>query len=321
MADPIAPRGLIADLITPLKGDGSIDGRGLKRLLNRVTPCVEGIFLASPHAGEGEGLNPAQRSQLVEKAAAVIRGRIPLLIWVTRDTEENTKDAILSYKKSLQKQGYEGQIFWVDTPLYYHSNRGLQAYYRTLVRILDYPLILHNDPEFIRRLGNPLKRNNIRTAILKELAVLKEIAGVIFSGTLDRAHNYNRASRGRAHFRIYDGLETQFLEHPSMSGLVSVGSNLAPGAWQKITRSSLQLTGGQKQYPDHLHQVWELGQYLRDLNEIYSQMPAAVIKETLADMGIIETSHCTFPHKDVKEQKGRLKELMTRYGDYGDETP
>ena len=321
MADPIAPRGLIADLITPLGSGGAIDGPGLERLLNRVSPYVEAVFLAGPHGGEGKGLTPDQRSELVEKASVVIQGRIPLLIWVTGDTEESTRDNILVFKKCLDRMGYTGLVLWVDTPLFYHSNRGLQAYYRDLTRMLEEPVVLHNDPGFIQGLGKPLKRSNIRTGILKELAVLKDIVGLIFSGTLDRAHNYNKASRGRAHFRIYDGDETQFLEHPSMSGLVSVGSNLAPRAWQKITLSSLQLTGRQKHYPDHLHQVLELGQYLRDLKGVYQQMPVALIKETLSDMGIIETPLCTFPSEDVKEQKTRLKELMIGYGDYEGDLP
>ncbi len=316
MGYPVAPQGLIADLITPLRGDGTIDRQGLERLLDRVTPCVEGVFLASPHAGEGKGLTPAQRSALVQEAGVMIRGRVPILVWVTRDTKEDTRDTIILLEKGLEARGYTGQVFWVDTPLFYHSNRGLPAHYQDLRPILKHPIILHNDPELIKGLATPLKRNNIRTAILKELALLKDIIGLIFLGSLDRGHNYNKASRARDHFRIYDGDETQFLEHPSMSGVVSVGANLAPGAWQKITRSSLQLSDGQRHYPDHLRQVWELGQYLRDLREIYQNMPVPLIKETLSDMGIIETPCCTFPTKDRDEQKGRIKELMTRYGDY-----
>lgn len=316
MADPIAPQGLIADLITPLRSDGSIDGQGLERLLDRVTPCVEAVLLASPHGGEGKGLSPAQRSALVKEASLTIRGRIPLLIWVTRETEERTRETILALKKGLERQGYTGRVFWVDTPLYYHSNRRLPAYYQNLGSVVEDPIILHNDPELIKELAKPLKRNNIRTGILKELVLLKDIVGLIFLGALDRAHNYNRARRGRVNFRIYDGDETQFLEHPSMSGVVSVGANLAPRAWQKITRSSLQPTDGQKNYPDHLREVWGLGQYLRDLKEIYQQMPVAVIKGVLSDMGIIETPLCTFPSQDVEESKGLLKELMSGYGDY-----
>lgn len=312
----IAPRGLIADLITPLKNDRSIDGRGLGRFLDRMVPHAQALFLASPHTGEGKNLASDQRLELLEKVLVVVRGRVPILIWVTQDTEEKTADTILTMKKALERRTYDGQVFWVDTPLYYHSNRGLPAHYQNICSIVDDPLILHNDPRFIQGLSKPLKRNNIRTSILKELSGFRNIVGVIFLGSLERSHNYQRACRRRAHFRIYDGDETHFLDHPSMSGVVSVGANLAPNAWQRITQSSLQITDDQKNYPDYLQQVWELGQYLRDLKDIYHPMAVAIIKEILSDMGIIETPTCTFPTDDVEESKRRVMELMARFGDY-----
>ena len=310
----IPPRGLVVELITPLNQDRSIDGRGLGRLLDRVSPLAHAVFLASPNIGEGKNLSLAQRLDLIEKALVVVRGRIPILFWITREDEEKTTETLLGLKKSLKRRRYEGQVFWVDTPLYYHSNRGLPALYRNLSGMTSKPFILHNAPEFIKSLPKSLKRKNIRTAILKELVSLKTIVGLIFLGSLDRAHNYQKACRSRAHFRIYDGDERHFMDHPSMSGVVSSGANLAPGAWQKITESSLRITADQDNYPEYLHQVWDLGQYLRDLKGLYQRMPVIIIKQILADKGIIETPTCTFPAKDVEESKLRAKELMDRYG-------
>jgi dihydrodipicolinate synthase/N-acetylneuraminate lyase len=310
----IPPRGLVVELITPLNQDRSIDGRGLGRLLDRVSPLAHAVFLASPNIGEGKNLSLAQRLDLIEKALVVVRGRIPILFWITREDEEKTTETLLGLKKSLKRRRYEGQVFWVDTPLYYHSNRGLPALYRNLSGMTSKPFILHNAPEFIKSLPKSLKRKNIRTAILKELVSLKTIVGLIFLGSLDRAHNYQKACRSRAHFRIYDGDERHFMDHPSMSGVVSSGANLAPRAWQKITESSLRITADQDNYPEYLHQVWDLGQYLRDLKGLYQRMPVIIIKQILADKGIIETPTCTFPTKDVEELKRRARELMDRYG-------
>lgn len=316
MESIIAPHGLIADLITPLRSDGSIDGRGLGRHLDRLAPSSQAILLASPHAGEGKNLTRDQRLELLEKALVVIRGRIPVLIWISHYTEDKTRDTIVALKNALKRRRYAGPVFWVDSPLYYHSNRGLPAYYRSICSEFNAPFILLNDPELIKGLDKPLKRNNIRTAVLKELTKLENIVGLIFFGSIDRAHNYHRACRRHDHFRVYDGDETRFLEHPSMSGVVSVGANLAPQTWQKITQSSLQLTGDKRSYPDYLRQVWELGVYLRNLKDLYQQMPVAVIKEILSDMGVIESSTCTFPTENWEEPERRIKELMARYGDY-----
>ena len=106
----------------------------------------------------------------------------------------------------------------MDAPLYYHSNRGLPAHYQNLASLVHEPFILYNDPALVKTLPGTLKRRNIRTAVLKELSVLNAMVGLIFLGPLDRAYHYRKACRGRKRFRIYDGDETRFLDHPSMSG-------------------------------------------------------------------------------------------------------
>lgn len=317
MTVSIPPRGLIVDLITPLRQDRTLDSRGLGRLLDHLLPQVDALLLASPNSGEGTHLDSAQRLELFEKALVVIRGRMPLFVWITQDTKENTKDTLFRLSKVLERRrrSYGGQVFWVDTPLYYHSNRGLPTHYREMCQRIDEPLILHNDPVLIKSLAKPMKRRNIRTAILKELVQLKNIVGLIFLGSLDRAHNYQRACRGKNGFSIYDGDESHFLDHPSRSGVVSVGANAAPGTWKKITDSSLQTTADQKNYPEYLRQVWEMGKYLQDLKNVYHRMPVPVIKEILAAQGIIETATCTYPTENTSASKQKAVELMARYDD------
>ncbi len=315
MEELIAPRGLIVDLITPLKSDGSVDGRGLGRLLDRIIPHAQAILLTGPGGGEGKDLELDQRLELVEKALVVIRDRVPVLIWITGDSEKKTRKALLSGKKVIERRGYQGQVFWVDTPLYYHSNRGLPDHCDEMCSMVDQPFILHNDPELIKGLGRPVKRNNIRTGILKELVCLEKLVGLIFQGSLERARNYQSASRRRANFRIYDGDETHFLDYPSMSGVVSIGANLTPKVWQRIAQSSLKLTGDKKDYPDSLRQVWKSGGFLRSLRDIYHQMPVSIVKGVLSEMGIIETPACAFPGETPEEPKINAKELMARFED------
>jgi dihydrodipicolinate synthase/N-acetylneuraminate lyase len=312
----IPPRGLIIDLITPLKRNGDIDGRGMGKHLDRVLPHVQALLLASPYMGEGRNLSSTRRNELLEKALVVVRGRVPILVWISQDTEEKTKETLLLLKKSLELRKYTGQVYWVDTPLYYHSNRGLYLHYQNMSSMVKEPLLLHNDPELIKQLANPLKRNNIRTNILKALARIKNIQGLIFFGSLDRANNYQKAVRSRADFKIYDGDESHFLRHPSLSGVVSAGANLAPRAWQKITASSINLGGNQKDYPDHLQQIWELGEYIRNLKDVYQGVSVPLVKQILSDIGIIESLTSTFEVEDIGEKTILLKDLMNSYGDY-----
>ena len=219
-------------------------------------------------------------------------------------------------KKRLVRRTYTGRIFWVDTPLYYHSNRGLLLYYKDMVSTDENSFLLYNDPELIKLIAPPLKRLNLRTSILKDLCGIRGIQGMIFLGALERARNYQKAVRARGDFKIYDGDESHFLKHPSLSGVVSAGANLVPTAWQKATSSSLNLNGIQQSYPDHLQQIWDLGWYLHDLREAYQESPVFLIKQVLSERGVIEAPPCAVEGKKSGEQLDRLKALMERHGDY-----
>jgi dihydrodipicolinate synthase/N-acetylneuraminate lyase len=311
-----SPRGLIIDLITPLKKSGDIDGRGLGKHLDRVIPHVQAVLLAGPQTGEGKNLGPGQRDELLEKALVVVRGQVPILVWITRSSEEETTELLQRLKKRLERRKYSGQVFWIDTPLYYHSNRGLPSLYKKLSTTVKQPFLLHNDPELIRQIASAFKRSNIRTSILKELSQMDCIQGLIFLGPLERARNYQKAVRARSGFRIYDGEESHFLTYPSLSGVVSAGANLAPKAWQKVTASSLNLGGERTDYPDYLQQIWDQGEYLRSLLQIYQNSSAHLIKQILSDKGIIESPMSTVTDENTEESANRLKVLMQRYGDW-----
>ncbi|MFH1488591.1 MAG: dihydrodipicolinate synthase family protein [Pseudomonadota bacterium] len=315
MAATDSPRGLIIDLITPLKKDGEIDGRSLGRMLDRVLPCIQGIFLSSPYMGQGTVLTDLQREDLFEKTLVVVRGRAPILTWITGKDTQDTEKIRLRLEKRKEIRKYTGPLFWVDTPLYYHSNRGLFEHYRRLSSAPGAPFVLHNDPELIQGISRPLKRNNLRTSILKELATLPRIKGLIFLGSLDRARHYQRAVRRRTDFRMYDGDESQFLDYPSRSGLVSAGANLAPKAWNKITAASLNMPGSEKKYPDQLQQLWETGKFLRSMFDMYRGRDLLFMQQALAETGLIESPEGLPGGEKGREDLAPLIALMKKYED------
>lgn len=315
MENSRAPKGLVVDLITPLE-NGTIDATGLERLLERVVPHAQALLLAGPRHGEGENMEMAMRDELLKKAIDAAAGRpVSLFLWVTGNTKTETRNNILALQERFGENRSAGGLFWVDTPLAYHSNRGLPDYYQELQTILTVPLLLHNDPDCVHT-TRTFKRHNIRTAVLKELVQIEGIAGLIFSGSLERSHHYQRACRGRQDFKIYDGDEKRFLEHPSMGGVVSVGANLAPGSWEKIMKSSIQLHAHRENYPDRLQQIWELGDYLKNMLALYGQWPAAMIKAVLSDMGTIGTPEMLKPVEIEHDNFKTLKMLMHDFGDH-----
>ena len=122
-------------------------------------------------------------------------------------------------------------------------------------------------------------------------------------------------------FRIYDGDESRFLSYPSLSGVVSAGANLVPKAWNKITASSINRNDGGSTYPDHQQQIWEMGNYLRNLMGVYQSMAAPLIKQALFDMGIIESPTCAFKAQEVGDAANTLRALMVGFGDWEVKNP
>jgi len=315
MADSRSPRGLIADLVTPIGPSGAVDGPGLDRLLDRVLPHVRGVLLCGPDAGGGSDLAQSQRLELVLSAMDRVAGRVPLMAWITGKTPEETRSMLEALEGGLEGRGYEGPVFWVDTPLVYHSNRGLPRHCEELASSASRPLILFNDPERVKQTARPLKRASIRTAVLKEAAHVEGVRGLIFRGALDRSRNYHKAVRFRSDFRVYDGDEAQFLAHPSRHGVLSAGANLAPSAWERITASSIGEDGDGRTYPDQLKGIWNLGRYLEALRDLYSGEPSRLISLVLKRAGVLEPEAPAPPEDRPADDVRRILDLMKRHGD------
>jgi dihydrodipicolinate synthase/N-acetylneuraminate lyase len=312
MAATHLPRGLIADLITPLLKNGEIDTKGLEKYLHGLMPHVQAIMACGPVMGEGANLSMEQREAFFHQALLIVQSRLPVLAWISMGTIEETEAMLLSLRKRIGVLGYTGPVFWVDTPLYYHSNRGLEASYEKMSSLAEEPFILVNDPEFVRTIEQPLKRINIRTSILKGLSSLENIKGLIFSGSLDRAYNYRKAVRSSLDFMIYDGDESHFLEHPNLNGILSRGANLAPAEWRMITASSLNMSGNLEDYPDRVRQILEAGRYLNDLKNIYQGHGPGFFKQVLARIGVFENQDPFLepdgPEMDIKKIVGLIEE-------------
>jgi dihydrodipicolinate synthase/N-acetylneuraminate lyase len=316
MATNPLPRGLIVDLVTPFLKNGDIDAKGLERHINDMMPFVQAIFISSPGMGEGANLSPEQREELFHQTLLIVQSRLPVLVWISAPALEETETMLLSLRKRIATLGYAGPVFWVDTPLYYHSNRGLEAAYERMSSMVEEPFVLVNDPEFVKTKDQSFKRLNIRTSILKDLASKEKIKGLIFSGSLERAFNYRKAVRSNPDFMIYDGDESQFLEHPNLNGILSRGANLAPVAWKIVTSSSLNLGGNAEDYPDRIRQVLEAGRYLNDLMDIYNRHNADFFRQVLTRTGIFDEQMQPSGSEDVKNDVEKIAAMIEERRNY-----
>ncbi|MCD6138598.1 MAG: dihydrodipicolinate synthase family protein [Deltaproteobacteria bacterium] len=308
------PKGLICPLVTPLKMGDVLDLAALERLIAHVGTAADAILIGDAIWGEGLALSAETRLKLTCATLEIAQGKWPIFITITSDTPEATRALLANSESFLERLGYPGIVFWVDYPIYYHSNRGLPQFYAAMARDTQIPLILGNHPELTRKPGRRIKHKNIRTSVLKKLSKIDRIQGLVFTGSLKRSINYHKAVRRRPGFVFYDGDEAAFIRQPSSDGVVAGGSNLLPGTWREIAESCLNRYEVQQQYPDHVSQIWEKGAMVQEFYNLYAANPAAVMKRMLHVAGLLpnaQTASST-PLTD-KSQNESIEAICGKY--------
>jgi 4-hydroxy-tetrahydrodipicolinate synthase len=280
----LPPRGLLTALITPLNPQGGLDWDSLKGLIEDLLPFSDGLLIGEPLAGEGLFLPEKIRLELFRGCIETVGGRKPLFLCPTAQTSEETLKNVAAGEQHLR--GLQGipLVFWVDLPLWHHSNRKLPQFYEEWAQRSSLPILLYNHPLLISSLNRSLKRKNIRTAVLKKIAENEQIAGLIQAGDFQRTLHYQRAVRSRREFRIYDGDEMNFLNQPSASGVLSWGANLLPAEWREIVTGSLTPT----EDPARGLSLFKESQKLKNLCGVLGLHPAASLKYALHRLGRIQ---------------------------------
>jgi dihydrodipicolinate synthase/N-acetylneuraminate lyase len=306
------PRGLICPLVTPLKTGDVLDVAALERVTGQAGIGADAILLCDLFWGEGLALSPEIRIEMASATLEIVQGKWPVLITITSDTPKATIGLVAKIESLIDRSGYSGSVFWVDYPIYYRSNRGLPQFYETVAMDTAIPIILGNHPGLVQRRNRRIKHRNIRTSVLKKLSENVQIQGLIFTGSLKRSINYHKAVRHRQGFKFYDGDEGAFIKQPSSDGVVAGGANLLPQAWHEVTWSCLNRYDVQRQYADHVSQIWEAGVMVREFYDLYEKKPAAVLKRMLHVAGVLPNAHTASDTSPTNKTENRAIEAICR---------
>jgi dihydrodipicolinate synthase/N-acetylneuraminate lyase len=283
---PRLPEGLLIELVTPLTPGGSLDRGSLAKLLERVAGAASGIVAGSPGLGEALELPVAVRQELFTELLEKVPPHLPLFFGITGSTPEETESFGSALEERLKGQTDSRQIYWLDLPLWWHSNRGLPKAYQHLNDKLSQPLVLMNHPHLIRGKARPLKHVNLRTAVLKKMAEVRGLVALIYRGEIRRFLHYYAALAARPDFRLYEGDERRFLTRPGARGLVSAGAQLFPEVWRQVVKACL--------FPEESaalgeqEKIWGASDLLLRLHDLYQLHPAALLKLGLHQQGILE---------------------------------
>ncbi len=278
-------------LVTPFRGDGSVDEPALHALVN--WQIDEGISFLVPcgTTGEAATLTDHEWLRVVQVVVGAAAGRVPVYAGCTHNS---TREAVAKAERVAQIPGLTGIL--TANPYYNRPGQeGQFHHFRAIARAVGLPVILYNIPA---RTGT-----NLEPATVLRLSEEKNIIGIKeSSGNIAQINELVNTLPRR--FAVYAGDDAMAL--PTIAagggGLISVASNEIPGPMAAMVGAALE-------------NDWATA---RRINRHYAKLMAAnfiepspaPVKAVLALMGRINDEGVRLPMVKVSAATQRKLERM-----------
>jgi 4-hydroxy-tetrahydrodipicolinate synthase len=214
-------------LVTPFRGDGSLDETTLRALVKRQIDAGIDFLVPCGTTGESPTLTHEEHLRVVETTVEIAKGRVPVLAGAGG---YNTAE-VIALAKELAAIGADGILS--VTPYYNKpTQEGLFQHYRAIAEAVNLPIILYSVQG---RTGV-----NIEPATVKRLSGIKNIVGIKeASGNVSQMAAILNAVPDD--FVVLSGDDAITLPLIALGGrgVISVVSNEIPAEISQMTRLAL----------------------------------------------------------------------------------
>ncbi|MDQ4105852.1 MAG: 4-hydroxy-tetrahydrodipicolinate synthase [Actinomycetota bacterium] len=219
--------GAFTALITPFR-NGEVDVEALESLVElQISQGIHGLVPCGT-TGETPAMSEAEDRLVIETVVRVANGRVPVIA----GSGSNSTEMAIKYTRMAQEAGADGSL---QVSPYYNkpTQEGLYRHFAAIAESTDLPIVLYNIPG--------------RTAVTIEaetIARLAELPNVV--GVKESTLSMNMVSDIRRlcgeEFDILSGDDPMTLPIMSLggSGVISVTSNIAPGAVSDMVEAALE---------------------------------------------------------------------------------
>src|SRR5690349_17085775 len=255
-------------LVTPFRGDGSLDEAALRRLVRRQIDAGVDFLVPCGTTGESPTLTHEEHLRVVQITAELAKGKIPVLAGAGG---YNTAE-VIALARELAALGADGILS--VTPYYNKpTQEGLFQHYRAIAEAVSLPIILYSVQG---RTGV-----NIEPATVKRLAGVENIVGIKeASGNVSQMAAILNAVPDN--FIVLSGDDAITLPVISLGGrgIISVVSNEIPEQMAQLTR--LALNGdfaGARAIHRRYHPLMEIN---------FVESNPGPVKAAMAEIGLLE---------------------------------
>jgi 4-hydroxy-tetrahydrodipicolinate synthase len=260
--------GSIAAIVTPMHPDGSIDWPGWERLLAlHLQAGTRGLVIGGT-TGESVSLSDGEVIELMARARAQLRGRVPLIAGAGGSSTATTVERAAR----LSASGADALL--VVTPPYVKpTQEGLYRHFQAVAAASSAPIVLYNVPT--RTAVDLLPETVARLAQLPRVVAVKEAVG-----QMSRVRELIHVTGGG--FTVLSGDDPTAAEAMlnGARGVISVTANVAPQAMAQLCETALS---GDRAATERIDAR------LRALHAaLFSEPNPIPVKWALADLGLID---------------------------------
>lgn len=163
---------IITALVTPFKGDGSINFEVLPKLIEHLLAHhTEGLIIAGT-TGESPTLTHEEELELFAAVQKIVKGRVPLIAGIgTNDTRDSVE-----FAREVDKFG--GFVAGLAVTPYYNkpTQEGLYQHYKAIAEASNLPIIVYNVPS--RTVAGLTVETTLRLAQLQNIIAIKDCTGI-----------------------------------------------------------------------------------------------------------------------------------------------
>jgi len=221
-------KGSIPALVTPMRGDGSIDFAAWDRLLDFHLAEGSDAVVVGGTTGESAALERSELEELIRRARQRLAGRIPLI--AGSGTAGTAKSIALS--RAAEAAGADALL--VVTPYYNRpTQEGLVRHFTAIGDAVGIPLVLYNVPG--RTACDMLPETIARLSRHPRIVAVKEA-----TGDVERGREVMRLSQPGFVLLSGDDATAAALMRAGAQGVISVTANVAARAMHDLCAAALR---------------------------------------------------------------------------------
>jgi 4-hydroxy-tetrahydrodipicolinate synthase len=281
-------------LVTPFRGDGSLDEATLRALIKRQIDAGIDFLVPCGTTGESPTLTHEEHLRVVEITVELAKGRVPVLAGAGG---YNTAE-VIALARELAALGADGILS--VTPYYNKpTQEGLFQHYRAIAEAVTLPIILYSVQG---RTGV-----NVEPGTVKRLAEIENIVGIKeASGNVSQMAAILNAVPDD--FIVLSGDDAITLPVISLGGrgVISVVSNEIPAEMSQLTR--LALNGdfpGARVIQRRYHPLMEIN---------FVESNPIPVKAAMAEMGLLEGAWRLPLVAPKAENQARIRAVLEALG-------